>query len=334
MLIAVSMLGVIAHAQESGDIAASEEYEPPRIEIVATNAAGYMMVFFADAYFNVDYGILDDATEARVGWAWISSGEPLLFEFDGPLSDPRVDPLNPGSCPEGVDPAAMAAVVSAECIIRMPGVEYASRWPLYPIGRVYQSQLPGGGMAWVRTAASAPPLENLVANLEGASYPFEEVEPLSAILAMQQGGPGYDRSADRRLEEQLAAVDMHSFLAYHGKEQHPAALLEAHACLERMLELYRERHGEFPQRIAELAHVPGAVCAALPHSPWDFDLELGHADPFTVGNGDLLYLPVLNGQQPVTEYQLLLVCDELLPDCIEHELPELPHGLHALEPRK
>lgn len=158
LLSAVFMIAANAQAQESGDIELSDEYEPPLIEIVATNAAGYDMVYFGMPYFSVDYSILEDATEARVGWSWMSTGEPLLFEHDGPLSNPRVDPLNPGVCPEGVDPAAMAAVVSAECIIRMPGVEYASLWPLYPIGRVYQAELPDGGMAWCALPRAPQPL--------------------------------------------------------------------------------------------------------------------------------------------------------------------------------
>ncbi|MCB1219797.1 MAG: hypothetical protein H7A35_09460 [Planctomycetales bacterium] len=334
LLSAVFMIAANAQAQESGDIELSDEYEPPLIEIVATNAAGYDMVYFGMPYFSVDYSILEDATEARVGWSWMSTGEPLLFEHDGPLSNPRVDPLNPGVCPEGVDPAAMAAVVSAECIIRMPGVEYASLWPLYPIGRVYQAELPDGGMAWVRTAASAPALEDLVANLEGGSYPFEQVEPLSAILAMQQGKPAYDRSADRGMEEQLADTEMHSFLAYHGKEDRSAALLTAHACLERMLELYRERHNEYPDNIGDLTRIPGAVCAALPHSPWDFERELGMAVPGTVGKGDILYLPAWDRFGHAMEYRLLIVSDELLSGCIEQEMEGLPGNLHAQEPRE
>ena len=278
-LLAITVMAGPALAQTDDPTAA--DYEPPTVEIEARNSAGYLMSYFALPYFTVDYSILDDATEARVGWSWVSSGEPLLFVYDGPLSDERFDPLNPGSCPEGVDPAAMAALVTGECILRQPGVAYASLWPMYPIGRFYRAELPDGGAAFIRTAADAPTLENLVARLEGEQFSFVETDALSVLREMNSGKPAFDRSADWSLEEQLANADMHSFLAYHGREDREAALQRAEACLRRMLELYRERHGRYPETIADLATIPGAICAALPHSPYDFEQVLEIAIPQT-----------------------------------------------------
>jgi hypothetical protein len=304
-------------------------YEAPALEIEAYNDAGYLMLASYFDYFTVDYSKVSEANRARAGWSWFSSGEPLLFEHDGPLSNAKVDPLNPGSCPIGADPLAMSAFISTECIVRLPGTLHASLVPCYPIGRFYRASLPDGGAAWVRSAAAAPALTNLVARLNGTEYRFEEVEPLSVLLELQQGEPAHDRSEQWGLEEAVANADAQSLLAYHGKGDRREAMHNARATAVRMLEHYRERHGSYPAKMAALTAIPGAVCAALPHSPWDFTLELGLATPDSVGNGDLLYLPSLGEDGRPEGYRLLIISNEAWQSAEKIEVEGLARGLNA-----
>lgn len=315
--------------QVSADDPESAGYEAPALEIEAYSDAGYIMLGYYFDYFTVDYSKVSEANRARAGWTWSSNGEPLLFEHNGPLSDAKVDPLSPGSCPIGPDPLAMSAFISTECIVRLPGTRHASLVPCYPIGRFYRASLPDGGAAWVRSAADAPALTNLVARLDGAQYRFEQVEPLSVLLELQQGLPAHDGSADWNLEETVASADALSFLAWHNKADRREAMLNARATAVRMLEHYRERHSSYPETMAALTAIPGAVCAALPHSPWDFTLELGLATPGSVGNGDLLYLPSPAEDGAVESYRLLIISNEAWQSAEKIKLEGLARGLNA-----
>jgi len=237
---------------------------PDTVWIVAEDAAGYLMALGMLGYHLAPTGGRDD-----LGWNSFVTGEPLELVYPGPLSSPDVDPLKPAECPEGVDPAAAAALANCEMLVRSP-YGLACPWPGDPSGELFTAELPGGGQAYLRLPAGKIPAQaNAV--YQAKAYALKPIDALR--FARQMIRAESDDAADRingaSLEAQVAWCNCHSLVAHADGEGQKEAFFQVSKVLGNLLDAYRERHGSYPGTFQGLTKIPGGVIARLPWNPYD-----------------------------------------------------------------
>ena len=287
--------------------------EPPEgdydLQVVAKTADGYTISHSIFEYYPED--ILPDAFKAGWGWGYCGSGEPLDLVLDGPLSSDDFDPMRPGSCPEGTDPAAIAAFQGNMVFLRYGFSGYRCPFPAHPSGRFYAASLPDGGTVILRLPAEGVEPAEAYAEWQGERYPLE---PMTVAETTRQmiAGDAHPEEPEGSLETQVARTDCLTMLAEtEGDEDQRAQLLaEAADVVERCIERYHERHGEYPEQLSDLTTIPGAVIARLPYNPFAPGQQLGLEDPpsgigirYHRNDGD--EQPPVPGQQP--GYMLIIL---------------------------
>lgn len=301
-IIAVACLAATAYAQDDAAV-------DNQCTIIAKTADGYYIAYCGFDYYPDDES--PDEFKATYGWNIFSSGEPLNLELGGPLSFDDYDPLKPVSCGEGVDPAAVAALTGSSMYLRYGFSTKCCPDPAHPSGEFFSTVLPGGGTAVLRLPTGTAPHE-VYTEWRGERYPMKRMEIIDAARLMARGetDPGQPEGG---LETAVARTDVATVLAAAGSddEQLAACLLEAAGVIQRCIEKYHERHGEYPAALADLTTIPGAVVARLPYNPYDCASQLGLEDASSGLDHTVRYFPeettATDGTAAVTGYWLAVI---------------------------
>lgn len=274
--------------------------------IIAKTADGYYIAYCGFDYFPDNESL--DAFAVTYGWTVFGCGEPLNLELGWPLSNDEYNPLDQGTCGEGVDPAAAAALTNNSAYLRYGFSTKPCPDPAHPSGEFFSTELPGGGTAILRLPAGTAPHE-VYTEWRGEQYPMARLEIVDAARLMLMGEADPDHT-EGWLETAVAQVDCATVIALaDGDQDRLAELLpEAAAVVNRCIEKYRERHGVYPATLAGLTTIPGAVIARLPYNPYHYDQQLGLEDMAEPLEHTVVYIPELSvaadGATVVTGYWL------------------------------
>lgn len=284
------VFGLLGAALAEDCVSDEESFnDEDRCAIIAKDASGYWMAMSAFDYSPGTQNL--SGRSSQQGWSTFGTGEPLNLKLGGPLSNDNYDPLAPVSCGEGVDPAQMAALVNSEVCIRYPNCVTRCPWPPHPSGDFYASELPGGALTILRLPAGTNPAE-IYTQWRGEQYPMPHVE-IAEVAQMLWLGKESIGDDPRSLELEVSSVDIRTVIAADRKDPdlQAAILLDATEVINRCIEKYHERHGEYPAELADLTSIPGAVIARLPYSPYHYDRQLGLENLPATADHTVVYIP-------------------------------------------